>query len=148
MPLINCKVELSLKWIGNYVLTTTANASNGIFEITDAKPFVPIVTWSAEDNAKLVKQLNKGFKRPAYWNKYKAIYNNVVEIAAANAEKHIRELLESSWQGVKRLFVFVYDNTAGDNQVSVDSFTKYFSRSQNWKLQYRNWWKKFLWSTN
>ena len=129
MPLINCKVELSLKWIGNYVLTTAANASNGIFEITDAKPFVPIVTWSAEDNAKLVKQLNKGFKRPAYWNKYKAIYNNVVEIAAANAEKHIRELLESSWQGVKRLFVFVYDNTAGDNQVSVDSFTKYFSRS-------------------
>ena len=78
---------------------------------------------------KLVKQLNKGFKRPAYWNKYKAIDNNVVEIAAANAEKHIRELLDSSWQGVKRLFVFVYDNTAGDNQVSVDSFTKYFSRS-------------------
>ena len=78
MPLINCKVELSLKWIGNYVFTTATNASNGIFEITDAKPFVLIVTWSAEDNAKLVKQLNKGFKRPDYWNKYKAIYNNVV----------------------------------------------------------------------
>ena len=75
---------------------------------------------------KLVKQLNKVFKRPAYWNKYKAIDNNVVEIAAANAEKHIRELLDSSCQGVKRLFVFVYDNTAGGNQVSVDSFKKYF----------------------
>ena len=75
---------------------------------------------------KLVKQLNKGFKRPAYWNKYKAIDNNVVEIAAGNAEKHIRELLDSSCQGVKRLFVFVYDNTAGGNQVSVDSFKKYF----------------------
>ena len=50
----------------------------------------------------------------------------MVEIAAANAEKHIRELLDSSCQGVKRLFVFVYDNTAGDNKVSVDSFTKHF----------------------
>ena len=29
-------------------------------------------------------------------------------------------------QGVKRLFVLAYDNTAGDNQVSVDSYKKYF----------------------
>ena len=70
--------------------------------------------------------MNEGFKRPVYWNKYKVIDNNVVEIAAANAEKHIRELLDSSYQGVKRLFVLVYDNTAGDNHVSVNSSRKYF----------------------
>ena len=70
--------------------------------------------------------MNEGFKRPVYWNKYKVIDNNVVEIAAANAEKHIRELLDSSYQGVKRLFVLVYDNTAGDNHVSVNSSKKYF----------------------
>ena len=27
---------------------------------------------------------------------------------------------------IKRLFVLAYDNTAGNNQVSVDSFKKYF----------------------
>ena len=70
--------------------------------------------------------MNEGFKRPVYWNKYKVIDNKVVEIAAANAEKHIRELLDSSYQGVKRLFVLVYDNTAGDNHVSVNSSKKYF----------------------
>ena len=70
--------------------------------------------------------MNEGFKRPVYWNKYKVIDNNVVEFAAANAEKHIRELLDSSYQGVKRLFVLVYDNTAGDNHVSVNSSRKYF----------------------
>ena len=70
--------------------------------------------------------MNGGFKRPVYWNKYKVIDNKVVEIAAANAEKHIRELLDSSYQGVKRLFVLVYDNTAGDNHVSVNSSKKYF----------------------
>ena len=50
----------------------------------------------------------------------------MVEIAAADEEKHIRQLLDSSYQGVKRLFVLAYDNAAGNNQVSVDSFKKYF----------------------
>ena len=96
------------------------------FQITDAKSFVPIVTLSAEDNTKLSKLLGEGFKRPVYWNKYKVIDNKVVEIAANNGEKYIRELLDSSYQGVKRLFVLVYDNTAGNDQVSIDSFKKYF----------------------
>ena len=35
-------------------------------------------------------------------------------------------MLDSSYQGVKRLFVLAYDNTAGNNQVSLDSFKIYF----------------------
>ena len=54
------------------------------------------------------------------------VYNKVVEIAAANTEKHIRELLDSSCQGVKRLCVLAYENTAGNKQVSDDSLKKYF----------------------
>ena len=54
------------------------------------------------------------------------IDNKVVEIAAANGEKYIRELLDSSWQVVKRLFVLAYDNTAGNKQVSIGSSRKYF----------------------
>ena len=46
--------------------------------------------------------------------------------SANNGEKYIREFLDSSYQGVKRLFVLAYDNTAGDNQVSFESFKKYF----------------------
>ena len=56
----------------------------------------------------------------------KVIDNKVVEIAAANGEKYIRKLLDSNYQGVKRLFVLAYNNTAGNDQVSVDSFKKYF----------------------
>ena len=41
-------------------------------------------------------------------------------------QKNKRELLDSSFQEVKRLFVLAYDNTAGDNQVSVDFLKKYF----------------------
>ena len=35
-------------------------------------------------------------------------------------------MLDSSYQGVKRLFALAYDNTSGNNQVSIDSFKKYF----------------------
>ena len=65
MPLINCKVELSLKWYETCLLTTATTAS---FEITDVKLYVPIVTLSVEDNLKLLKLLSEGFKRPIYWN--------------------------------------------------------------------------------
>ena len=38
------------------------------FKITDPKLCVPVVTLSAEDNAKLSKLLREGFKRTVYWN--------------------------------------------------------------------------------
>ena len=101
-------------------------ANTAIFKITDAKLYVPIVTLSAQDNVKLSKLISEGFKRSIYWNKYKVIDNILVEIAANNDEKYIRELLDSSYEGVKRLFVLAYNNTEGNNQVSVDSFKKYF----------------------
>ena len=124
MPLINCKIELSLKWYENCILSSAGTAAT--FTITDAKLYVPIVTLKTEDNTKLSKLLSEGFKRPIYWNEYKVIPNKIVEIAAVNEEKYIRELLDSSCQGVKRLFVLAYDNTASNNQVSVDSHKKCF----------------------
>ena len=89
--------------------------------ITEAKRDVPVVTLSTENIAKLSKLLTEGFKRPVYWNKYKIIPNKTYD-----ENDNIRELLDSSYQGVKRLFVLAYDNTAGNNQVSVDSYKKYF----------------------
>ena len=132
MPLINCKVELSLKWIEHW--TTAANAINSAFKITDAKLYVPVLTLSTEDNVKLAKQLSEGFKRSSYWNKSKVIDDKVVEITDANMKKSIRELLDSSYQGVKRLFLLSYDNKAGNNQVSADSFEKFLSESKNWRI--------------
>ena len=124
MPFINCKVELSLKWYERCLLT--AAATTATFRITDPKLYVPIVTLSIEDNSKLTKLLNEGFKRPIYWNQYKVTPNKIAEIADANDVKHITQLLDSSSQGVKRLFVLAYNNTAGNDQVFVDSYKKYF----------------------
>ena len=49
-----------------------------------------------------------------------------MEIAANNEEKYIRELLDSSYQGAKRLFALAYDKTEDNNQFSINSFKKYF----------------------
>ena len=89
MPLINCKVELSLKWYQRCLLTAATTAT---FRITDAKLYVPIVTLSIEDNSKLTKLLNEGFKRLIYWNEYKVTPNKIVEIADANDVKYVRKI--------------------------------------------------------
>ena len=64
LPLINCKVELSLTWDPNCVLSNLVG--NSTFTITGAKLYVPIVTLSTEDNARLSKLLTEGFKRTVY----------------------------------------------------------------------------------
>ena len=116
MPLINCKVELSLKWYENCILSSAGTAAT--FKITDAKLYVPIVTLKTEDNTKLSKLLSEGFKRPIYWNEYKVIPNKNYK-----ANEYIRELLDSSYQGVKRLFVLAYDNANG---ITANSHRRYF----------------------
>ena len=63
MPLINCKVELLLRWIENCVLTSAAigenanasGADSATFKTTNATLYVPIVTLSAEDNGNYQK---------------------------------------------------------------------------------------------
>ena len=74
MPLINCKVEFSLGWYRECILSSAGTAAT--FTIIDAKLYVSNVTFRTEDNTKLSKLLSEGFKRPIYWNKYKVIFRN------------------------------------------------------------------------
>ena len=83
ISLINCKVELTLKWTKYCVLSAAGadnvngnvndnvNFNNIIFTIIGTKLYVPVVTLSARDSKKLSKLLSKGFERSIYWNEYK-----------------------------------------------------------------------------
>ena len=116
MLLINCKVELLLEWYANCMLSSEGTATT--FAITDAKCYVPVVTLKIEDNTKLSKLLSWGFKRSIYWNEYKVNSNmNYAE------NECIRERLDTSIQGVNRLFVFPY--MRGDNFITENSYNKY-----------------------
>ena len=71
MPLINCEISLQLKWSKySIIVAGTAANENQIFKVTDSKLYVPITTLSTQDNIKLLKQLESGFKRTINWNKY------------------------------------------------------------------------------
>ena len=85
MPLINYKVEISLSWNPNRVLSKSVGAST--FALTDAKLYVPIATLSTEDNAKLSKPLSERFKGTVYCNKY-----NIIPNKTFNENDYIREL--------------------------------------------------------
>ena len=67
MPLINRKIHLELNWSNDCIMSTTDETT---FKIKNTKLYVPIVTLSNKDNAKLVKLLEDGFNRLVYWNKH------------------------------------------------------------------------------
>ena len=68
MPLINCEINLTLTWSENCVIFSATGATK--FKITDTELFVPIVTLSTQDNAKLFEQLKSGFQTAINCNKY------------------------------------------------------------------------------
>ena len=116
MPLINCKIELSLGWYENCILPSVAE--NSTFKITDTKLYVPVVTLKTEDNAKLSKLLSEGFKRSIYWNEYNASLKDYDE------NSDIRERLDASIQGFNKLFILPYGH--GDNITNENSYRRYF----------------------
>ena len=51
MPLINCEINLILTWSDKCVLSNDTKATT--FAVADAKLYVPVLTLSTQDNAKL-----------------------------------------------------------------------------------------------
>ena len=107
MHLINCEVNLILTWSLICVIVSTNNANqNATFTITNTRLYVPVVTLSTQENAKLLQQLKSGFKRVINWNKYLS----KPELLAQNP--NLNQLVEPSFQGVNRLFVLPFENDA------------------------------------
>ena len=107
MSLINCEITLDLNWSENCVIVATNIAKPGAtFSITDAKLYVPVVALSTQDNAKLHEQLKSGFKRTINWNKYQA------KVSTGRINQYLNYLIDSSFQGVYRLFVLPFENEA------------------------------------
>ena len=60
MPLINFDISIYLTWSNKCVISSAAGEEE--FKITDKKPYTPVVPLPAEDNVKILKQLESGFK--------------------------------------------------------------------------------------
>ena len=74
------------------------------FAITETKLYVPVVTLSTQDNAKLLQQLKSGFKRTINWNKFQSYPNTYAQ------KSYLNHLVDPSFQGVNRLFILSFEN--------------------------------------
>ena len=107
MPLINCEVELILDWSANCVIIYTDVPDQvPTFKITETNLYVPVVTLSTKDNAKLLPQLKSGFKRAISWNKYLA------KLGLLSRNQNLNYLIEPSFQRINRLLVLAFENDA------------------------------------
>ena len=107
------------------------------FTITNTKLYISIVTLSSEDNAKLVKLVESGFNRPVYRNEYQT----KIETRNLNNNNLTRFPLDATFQGVRRSYVLVFNNTTANggnnpinntnNWVSRDNNRKYFLPTVN-----------------
>ena len=80
---------------------TAANQAT-TFVIIDTKLYVPVVTLSAQDNAKLLEQLKSRFKRTINQNKYQA------KVSTEGVNQYWDFLIDPRFQGVNKLFKFIY----------------------------------------
>ena len=96
-----------MTWSAGCVIIYTNVADQvPIFTITETNIYVPAVTLSTQDNAKLLPQLKSGFKRTISWNRYLS----KAELLAQNA--NLNHLIEPNFQGINRLFVLAFENDA------------------------------------
>ena len=129
MPLVNCEVNHILTWSANCVIIYT-DVANEIptFTITETNLYVPVVTLSTQDNAKLLPQLKSGFKRTVSSNKYLS----KTELLAQNP--NLNHLVEPNFQEVNRLFVLAF----------VDDAQRTIFQVQKKRLQCYDGWKNIF----
>ena len=117
MPLINCGVELILTWFKNCVLISKSLRDadyeepidrkvdvpeNAMFQITDTKLYVPVVTLWRENDIELLEQLKTGFKITIKCNKCRS------EMAIQPQNLNLNYLIDPTFTNVNRFFVLSF----------------------------------------
>ena len=87
-------------------MTTNVAVQATEFSISDTNSFVPVVTLSIQDHAKLLKQLKSRLKKTINWNKYQS------KMLTERQNQYLDYLIDPSFQGITRLFVLVFQNEA------------------------------------
>ena len=99
MPFINCETILQLKLSKDCFLVAGTEANQEPdFKTTDTNVCVPVVILSTQDNGKLLKQLESGFKKTLTWNKYQSKITNQAQ------NRYLNLSIDASYLRVNRFF--------------------------------------------
>ena len=121
MELINCEIELDLKWSKSCVISEisrtfravdpnanpvdyeVATARTGAkFQINNAETLFSSCHFAYYDNVKFLENLKPGFKRTTSWNKYK------FEITTQTKNNNLDYLIDRTHRNINRLFVLSF----------------------------------------
>ena len=101
-------------------------------KITDTKLYVPVVTLSTQDNAKLFQQLKSGFKRTINWKKYQPNPKTYAQ------NRYLNHLVDPSFLGVNRFFVLSFENEADRTSLSTCYLLKVKIKDYNVTIDGKN----------
>ena len=94
IPLINCEINLMLTWSEKCFMIGAPIANEiPIFELTDTKHFIPVVTLSTQGNRKLLQQLKSSFKTTINWNKCQS------KVKAQEQNRYLNYLNDRTFEG-------------------------------------------------
>ena len=97
MPLINSEIYLTIHQSENCVISSATGTKK--FAETDIKLDVPVGTLSTQDNIKLLKHLESGFKGIINWNIYQS------QIIQQTQNRYLEYLIDPCFLEVYRPFV-------------------------------------------
>ena len=80
-----------------------ATTDSETFEINKAKLYVPVISWSINDNIKFLENVKQGFKRTISWNTYRS------EITTQPKNNNLDYPIDPSFRN-NRLFVLSQKN--------------------------------------
>ena len=107
MLLINCEINQTTTCLANcFIIADPVDSEVPTCAITDTKLYVPVVTLSTEDNAKLLQQFKSSCKSTINWNKYQS------KVSIERWNQSLDYLIDQSFQGLRKLFLLLFiDNT-------------------------------------
>ena len=94
------------------------NPEKAIFQITDTKLYVAVVSLSKENDIKLSEQLKSGFKRTIKWNKYRS------QMTIQPQKNNLNYLIDPTFTNANRLFILSFSRN--NNTDSRYSFPHYY----------------------
>ena len=116
------KLTRDANYGANPIVCKIDNPESATFQITDTKLYVPVVTFSKENDIKLFEKLKSGFKRTIKWKKYRS------QMSVQSNNDNLNYLIDPTFTNVIRLFVLSFEGIEDDNikKDSRDSFSHYY----------------------
>ena len=88
-----------------------------IFQVNNAKLYVPVFTLFINDNTKFLENIKQGFKRTISWN-------NTTKITIQSKNNNFDYLIDLTFRNINRLFALSLKS--GNENPTRDSFNKYY----------------------